>query len=90
LRCRSALFAPQRAPTAPAWAVAGDITGHLGSAVGSRQGHELFALMRANDLEGIVAKRLADPYDSRVGWFKIKNPDYLQKEGRRELLNRRR
>jgi ATP-dependent DNA ligase len=34
-----------------------------------------------NDLEGIVAKRLADPYDTRVRWLKIKNPDYSQKEG---------
>ena len=44
--------------------------------------------MCANDLEGIVAKRLADPYDGRVRWLKIKNPDYSQKEGRAELFNR--
>jgi hypothetical protein len=44
--------------------------------------------MCANDLEGIVAKRLADPYDGRVRWLKIKNPDYSQKEGRTELFNR--
>jgi DNA ligase-1 len=52
------------------------------------RGRELFELMRTNDLEGIVAKRLADPYDTRVRWLKIKNPDYSQKEGRAELLNR--
>jgi bifunctional non-homologous end joining protein LigD len=52
------------------------------------RGRELFALMCTNDLEGIVAKRLADPYDTRVRWLKIKNPDYLQKEGRAELFNR--
>ena len=52
------------------------------------RGGELFELMRTNDLEGIVAKRLADPYDTRVRWLKIKNPDYSQKEGRAELLNR--
>src|SRR6516162_4349420 len=46
------------------------------------RGRELFELMRTNDLEGIVAKRLADPYDTRVRWLKIKNPDYSQKEGR--------
>jgi ATP-dependent DNA ligase len=44
--------------------------------------------MRVNDLEGIVAKRLADPYAPRVSWFKIKNPDYSQKEGRGDLFNR--
>ena len=44
--------------------------------------------MRAHDLEGIVAKRLVDPYDPRVRWLKIKNPDYTQKEGRGDLFNR--
>jgi ATP-dependent DNA ligase len=39
---------------------------------------------------GIVAKRLADPYEPRTSWFKIKNPDYSQKEGRGELFNRQR
>ena len=38
------------------------------------RGCELFTLMCANDLEGIVAKRLADRYDTRVRWLKIKNP----------------
>jgi bifunctional non-homologous end joining protein LigD len=51
------------------------------------RGRELFELMCTNDLEGIVAKRLADPYDTRVRWLKIKNPDYSQKEGRGDLLN---
>jgi ATP-dependent DNA ligase len=37
--------------------------------------------------EGIVAKRLADPYKPRVRWLKIKNPDYSQKEGRDDLFN---
>jgi bifunctional non-homologous end joining protein LigD len=46
------------------------------------RGRELFELMCTNDLEGIVAKRLADPYETRVRWLKIKNPDYSQKEGR--------
>lgn len=43
--------------------------------------------MCAHDLEGIVAKRLADPYGSRTKWLKIKNPDYSQAEGRGELFN---
>jgi ATP-dependent DNA ligase len=45
--------------------------------------------MRAHDLEGIVAKRQADPYEPRTKWLKIKNPDYSQKEGRGELMSRR-
>ena len=52
------------------------------------RGYQLFELVRAHDLEGIVAKRLANPYDRRVRWLKIKNPDYSQKEGRAELFNR--
>jgi hypothetical protein len=40
--------------------------------------------MCVNDLEGIVAKRLADPYDTRVRWLKI---SYSQKEGRGDLFN---
>jgi bifunctional non-homologous end joining protein LigD len=51
------------------------------------RGRELFELMCANDLEGIVAKRLADPYKSGVRWLKIKNPHYSQKEGRADLFN---
>ena len=51
------------------------------------RGRELFHLMCTNDLEGVVAKRLADPYDPRVRWLKIKNGDYSQKEERGDLLN---
>ena len=51
------------------------------------RGREIFELMCSNDLEGIVAKRLGDPYDPRVRWLKIKNPDYSQKEGRGDLFN---
>ena len=51
------------------------------------RGRELFELMREHDLEGIVAKRMADPYDPRVRWLKIKNPDYSQKEGRGDLFS---
>jgi hypothetical protein len=40
-----------------------------------------------HDLEGVVAKRLADPYDPRVRWLKIKNPAYSKKGGRGELFN---
>jgi bifunctional non-homologous end joining protein LigD len=51
------------------------------------RGRELFELMCTNDLEGVVAKRLTDLYDSRIRWLKIKNPDYSQKEGRGDLFN---
>jgi ATP-dependent DNA ligase len=51
------------------------------------RGCELFDLMCANDLEGIVAKRLADRYDTRARWLKIKNRDYSQAEGRADLFN---
>jgi len=51
-------------------------------------GHKLFELMCANDLEGIVAKRLTDSYNPRVRWLKIKNPNYSQNERRRELFDR--
>ena len=40
------------------------------------RGRDLFELICSNDLEGIVAKRLRDPYEPRVRWLKIKNPDY--------------
>ena len=40
-------------------------------------------------LEGIVAKRLAEPYaPGRTTWFKILNRGYSQKEGRSELFER--
>ena len=40
-------------------------------------------------LEGIVAKRLADPYaPGRPTWGKILNRAYSQKDGRSELFER--
>jgi bifunctional non-homologous end joining protein LigD len=52
-----------------------------------RRGRDLFELMCTHDLEGIVAKRLADPYSPQVEWLKIKNPTYSQAEGRVDLFN---
>jgi bifunctional non-homologous end joining protein LigD len=52
------------------------------------RGRELFELMCAHDLEGVVAKRLKDGYCSRVRWLKIKNPSYSQNADRRELFDR--
>ena len=51
-------------------------------------GRKLFELICANDFEGIVAKRLKDPYRPRARWLKIKNPNYSQNEGRRELFDK--
>lgn len=42
------------------------------------------------DLEGIVAKRRADPYSPQTEWLKIKHAEYSQKEGRADLFHRRR
>lgn len=53
------------------------------------RGRKPLDLMCANDLEGIVAKRLGDPYDRGVRWLKIKNRDYSQKEGRGDLFERK-
>ena len=50
------------------------------------QSRRLFELVADMDLEGIVAKRLGDPYaPGRTTWWKILNRGYSQKEGRSEL-----
>ena len=55
------------------------------------QGRRLFELVAENDLEGIVAKRLVDPYaPGRTVWWKIPNRAYSQKAGRSELFERSR
>ncbi len=53
-------------------------------------GERIFKQVCRLDLEGIVAKRLADPYHSRLTiWHKILNPDYSQKqEEERKQLGR--
>jgi hypothetical protein len=40
--------------------------------------HLVFSAVRtgSHDFEGIVAKRIDDPYEPNVRWLKIKNPDY--------------
>jgi bifunctional non-homologous end joining protein LigD len=52
-------------------------------------GRALFSAIRKMDLEGIVAKRKSDAYNSRTTWFKIKNQAYSQGEGRGERFRRR-
>jgi bifunctional non-homologous end joining protein LigD len=53
------------------------------------EGKELFEAACRLDIEGIVAKRKADPYGPDTAWYKLKNPTYTQAEGRRELFERR-
>jgi bifunctional non-homologous end joining protein LigD len=55
-----------------------------------KRGRELFEAVQRLDLEGIIAKRKADPYGPDTIWYKIRNPAYTQMEGRRELFERRR
>jgi bifunctional non-homologous end joining protein LigD len=50
----------------------------------------LMAAVVRMDLEGIVAKRRADPYSQQTEWLKIKHQEYSQKEGRADLFHRRR
>jgi ATP-dependent DNA ligase len=52
-----------------------------------RNGCDLFRLVCEQDLEGIVAKRRDAAY--REDWFKIRNPNYSQFEGRQELFEKR-
>ncbi len=54
-------------------------------------GEGLFRLACEHDLEGIVAKRKADPYLSEhATWLKIRNREYSQWVGREELFERER
>ena len=50
-------------------------------------GKSLFNAVCEFGLEGIIPKRLDDPYEpEKTKWWKILNPSYLQKEGRSELF----
>jgi bifunctional non-homologous end joining protein LigD len=53
------------------------------------EGKAAFKAVCELDLEGIVAKRLADPYSPKTKWWKILNEDYSKKAGRAELFERR-
>jgi len=52
-----------------------------------RTGVEFFRRVCEQDLEGVVAKLRHGVYGER--WYKIRNPQYTQYEGRRELFDRR-
>jgi bifunctional non-homologous end joining protein LigD len=56
-----------------------------------QDGEGLFRLACHNDLEGIVAKRMFDPYlPEHTSWLKIRNQQYSQWNGRQELFDRER
>jgi ATP-dependent DNA ligase len=58
-----------------------------------RYGNVLFQLVCERDLEGIVAKHAFGVYvtePERTTWFKIRNRDYSQMQGREELFERER
>jgi ATP-dependent DNA ligase len=58
-----------------------------------RRGVDLFREVCARDCEGIVAKWAHGRYETdgcSTSWLKIKNPDYSQMVGRREVFETRR
>ena len=59
----------------------------------AERGRDLFALACERDLEGVVAKWVHGIYQSdgrATSWLKIKNTEYTQALGRRELFEARR
>lgn len=52
-------------------------------------GRALFASARTLDLEGIVAKRLADPYAPDTVWFEVKNRGHRGSTARSDVFRRR-
>ncbi|HZP33460.1 MAG TPA: hypothetical protein VFB23_08875 [Candidatus Acidoferrales bacterium] len=51
-------------------------------------GKDLYSVICREDLEGIVAKHKLAPYvTTPATWFKVLNPDYSQKRGRREMFD---
>jgi hypothetical protein len=52
------------------------------------EGKAAFKAVCNLDLEGIVAKKLDDPYGPQTKWWKILNRIYSQKAGRAELFGR--
>ncbi len=58
-----------------------------------REGRQLYEEVCALDMEGIVCKPSISPYrlvGGQTTWIKVKNPEYSQAEGRRDLFNKRR
>jgi bifunctional non-homologous end joining protein LigD len=53
-----------------------------------QHGIALYQEVCQRDLEGIVCKRKDSVYSSRLRWLKVKNPDYTQAVGRKELFEK--
>jgi bifunctional non-homologous end joining protein LigD len=51
-------------------------------------GTALYQEICQRDLEGIVCKRRDSVYSSRSRWLKVKNPNYSQAVGRREMFDK--
>jgi len=51
----------------------------------AEHGRALFEAARKSELEGIVAKRLSDPYGPDTVWYRIRNPAYRGADGRVDL-----
>lgn len=51
-------------------------------------GTAFFKAVCERDCEGIVGKHVRGPYGAPNSWFKVLNPDYTQKRGRREMFDR--
>ena len=56
----------------------------------AEHGRALYEATKKMDLEGIVAKRTADPYSLDTIWYAIRNPAYRQGDGRVQLARTRR
>jgi bifunctional non-homologous end joining protein LigD len=54
------------------------------------RGIDLFRKVCEMNLEGVVAKRKNSLYREGTRWLKIRNPNYTQKDGRKELFESRR
>ena len=52
------------------------------------QGTALYREVCERDLEGIVCKRKDSVYSSKARWLKVKNPNYSQAVGRREMFDK--
>ena len=68
------------------------VSGHAGLLYAEHiqtKGVDLFRTICAKDLEGIVCKHRLGPYSTKPqSWFKVLNPDYTQKRGRKEMFDK--
>ena len=53
-----------------------------------QHGIALYQDVCERDLDGIVCKRKDSVYSSKRRWLKVKNPDYTQAVGRKEMFEK--